>query len=114
MATLISQRIIEAGKIPALTALDASNDFLNTGSQFIYFNNRSGVSKTITVTAEVTSIRSPLYGDIVKNDAVIVVPNGAAGMIGPFAIESYNDEDGLTAFAITPHAVSDEAAILYL
>tara|TARA_R110001583_G_scaffold8915_1_gene42096 strand:- start:15947 stop:16291 length:345 start_codon:yes stop_codon:yes gene_type:complete len=114
MATLNSQRIIEAGKIPALTTLDASNNFLNTGSQFIYYSNRSGGSQTITITAVVTSIKSPLYGDIVKNDAVIVVPNGSIGMIGPFPVEAYNDVDGLTAFAITPSSGTDEAAILFL
>lgn len=114
MATLVSQRVTEDGKIAATTTLDATNNFLNTGAEFIFFENRSGSTKTITVTTQVTSIRSPLYGDIVKNDATISVANGEIAMIGPFPVEAYNDDEGLTIFAITPSALTDKAGVFYL
>lgn len=114
MATINSQRIGEAGLVPTMTNIEASNNFLNTGYQFIYYRNSSGVSKTITITTQVTSIRSPLYGNITKTNAVKVVANGEDCMIGPFSVDAYNDNDGLTTFAITPFSEADEVAILYL
>ena len=114
MATLNSERITEAGLVPTKTSLDASNNFLNTGYQFIFFQNSSGVSKTITVTTQVTDIDSPLYGNITKTNSVKVVANGENCMIGPFTVDAYNDNDGLTTFAITPFSATDEVAILYL
>ena len=114
MATLNSQRIVEAGLIPTLTNLEASNDFINTGYQFIFYRNSSGVSKTVTVTAQVTTIESNIYGDLTKSDAVKVVANGTYVMIGPFSVDTFNDDDGKCTFAITPFSEADEAAILYL
>ena len=116
MASLISQQITESGIVPTTTSLDASNTFTNTGQQFIYYTNSSGDTKTITVTTEVTSIESPIYGEITKANATQAVGNGETAYIGPFPPEAYNDTDQLVTFAITPYdaLALDEAAILYL
>ena len=37
MATLNSQQIIEDGVVPTMTTLDASNTFVNTGKEFIFY-----------------------------------------------------------------------------
>ena len=102
--------------VPTTTTLDEANTFTNTGKQFIYFKNSSGVEKTITVTTQVTSIDSPLYGDTTKANATQVVANGEIAYIGPFPVEAYNDTDQLVSFAITPYdgGSPDSAAILYL
>ena len=112
MASLISQQIIEGGIVPTTTTLDASNTFTNTGKQFIYYNNASGESKTITVTTQ----DSPLFGDTTKANATQVVANGEIAYIGPFPVEAYNDTDQLVTFAITAYdaAAPDSAAILYI
>ena len=116
MASLISQQITESGIIPTTTVLTASNTFTNTGRQFIYYKNASGESKTITVTTQVTSIDSPLFGDTTKANATQVVANGEIAYIGPFPVEAYNDTDQLVTFAITAYdaAAPDSAAILYI
>ena len=116
MASLISQQITESGIVPTTTVLGEENTFTNTGLEFIYYTNSSGDTKTITVTAEVTSIDSPLYGEITKSNATQAVADGETAYIGPFPPEAYNDTDQLVTFAITPYdgGDPDSAAILYL
>ena len=116
MASLISQQITEGGIIPTTTVLTASNTFTNTGKQFIYYKNSSGESKTITVTTQVTTIDSPLYGDTTKANATQIVANGEVAYIGPVPVEAFNDTDQLVTFAITTYDAGnpDYAAILYL
>ena len=116
MATLTSQQITEGGIVPTTTDLGASNTFSNTGQQFIYYRNTSGVSKTITVTAQVTSIDTELYGEITKSNATQVVANGEIAYKGPFSVSVYNDSDQDVTFAITPYDSEnlDAAAILYV
>lgn len=116
MATLTSTQITEEGIAVSGTTLDASNTFTNTGKEFIYYTNSSGVSKTITVTAQTTSVDDPIYGELTKANATLVVANGATALIGPFAVEAYNDTSQDTTFAITPYdaAARDTAQILYV
>tara|TARA_R100000664_G_scaffold10314_1_gene17088 strand:+ start:2864 stop:3214 length:351 start_codon:yes stop_codon:yes gene_type:complete len=116
MATLTSTQITEDGIAVSGTTLDASNTFTNTGKEFIYFANDSGVTKTITVTAQTTSVDDPLYGELTKANATLAVANGATALIGPFAVEAYNDTNQETTFAITPYdaADRDSAQILYV
>lgn len=115
MATLNSQQIIEDGVVPTMTTLDASNTFVNTGKEFILYKNTTASSKTMTITAQVTSIDSPIYGDITKSDAVKVVTAGQTILIGPFPPEAFNDTSGNVTFAVTAYVEgADEAAILYL
>tara|TARA_R100000655_G_scaffold102250_1_gene147963 strand:+ start:1055 stop:1399 length:345 start_codon:yes stop_codon:yes gene_type:complete len=114
MATLTSQRISEAGLVPTLTTLDSSNKFTNTGREFILYTNATAASKTLTVTAQVTSIDSPIYGDITKADSVKVVTAGQTVLIGPFPPDAYSDTNGEVTFAITTFVEGEQAAILYL
>ena len=116
MASLTSQQITESGIVPTTTSLGETNTFTNTGKEFIYYTNSSGDSKTITVTTQVTSIDSPIYGDTTKADATQVVADGETAYIGPFAVEAYNDTAQEVTFAITPYdgGSPDSAAILYL
>lgn len=115
MATISSQQITEAGLVPTLTTLTESDDFVNTGKEFIFYRNSSGESKTITVTAQVTSVNSPIFGTLTKSNASKVVTNGQTVMIGPFEPSAFNDSDQKCTFAITPFSEgTDSVAILYL
>ena len=115
MATLVRQRIIEEGLVPTKTTLGETNDFANTGREFILYTNSSGESKTITVTTEVETVDSPTWGDLTKSDAENVVVNGATVVMGPFPVDSYNDSDGMTAFTVTPFDEGvDDASLLYI
>jgi hypothetical protein len=117
MAELSNIEILEAGIIVSTTSLDASNTFNNTGSQFIYFKNSSGVTKNINVTVQTTTVTSELYGNLTKtNPTTKSVANGETCLIGPFPVEAYNDTSGDVTFGITPYSAEaqDAAAILYL
>jgi len=117
MAALSNTQILEAGIIVSSTTLGASNTFNNTGSEFIYFKNTSGVTKNINVTVQTTTVESVLYGNLTKtNPTTKSVPNGETCLIGPFAVEAYNDTDGNVTFGITPYSAeaTDNAAVLYL
>jgi hypothetical protein len=117
MAALSNTQILEAGIIVATTSLEASNTFSNTGSQFIYFKNTSGVTKNINVTVTTTTVTSELYGNLIKtNPTTKAVANGETCLIGPFAVEAYNNTSGNVTFGITPYnaEAQDAAAILYL
>ena len=103
MAEITAQQISEAGLIPTFTAVaEAGDTFVGDGKSFIYFKNDSGEAKTITITAEVTSIDNVQYGDLTKSNATQVVANGQTAMIGPFPTASYNDGSNEVNFAITP------------
>jgi|TARA_R100001594_G_scaffold27813_1_gene52795 hypothetical protein len=116
MATLTSTQITEDGIIVSGTTLDASNTFANTGKEFIYYENTSGVSKVVTITVQVTSVDDPIYGDLTKANTTKTVANGEVALIGPFPVEAYNDTDQETTFGITPYdaAARDTAQILYV
>tara|TARA_R100000458_G_C8237081_1_gene217131 strand:- start:504 stop:851 length:348 start_codon:yes stop_codon:yes gene_type:complete len=115
MAAITSTQITEDGIIVSPTTLDASNTFVNTGKEFIYYNNSSGSSKTITVTAQVTTIDSSIYGEVTKTNVTKVVANGETALVGPFSTEAFNDSSGNCNFAITSYVEGeDAAAILYI
>ena len=115
MVTINSQQITEAGLVPTRTIVTSSDDFVNTGKEFIFYRNSSGESKTITVTAQVTSVNSPIFGTLTKSNASKVVTNGQTVMIGPFEPSAFNDSDQKCTFAITPFSEgTDSVAILYL
>jgi hypothetical protein len=116
MATLVAQQITEAGVIPTITDLAvASNDFLNSGNEFIYYANSSGSEKTITITSQISSVDNTMFGELTKANAVQVVANGETAFIGPFPTASFSDGDGLVTFAITSFVENEDAvAILYI
>ena len=115
MAAITSQQITEAGLEPTFTVVESSSTFVNTGKEFILYTNSSGESKTIGVTAQVTSVDSPLFGTLTKSNAVKVVANGETALIGPFEPSAFNDSDQNCTFTITPFSEgTDSVAILYL
>ena len=116
MATVVTQTISEDGIIPSLTTLDASNTFTNTGREFIFYTNESAGAKTITVTAVVSTLDLPTYGDVTKADATLSVAAGETAMIGPFPTLAYNAAESAVTFAITPYVAEtrDSAAIMTL
>ena len=92
MALINSQTIIEGGITPTLTDLSAgalTNTFSNSGKEFIYIENGSGGSITLTVTTK----------------------NGASAMAGTFAVSSYNGTDSAVSFTVSART-SVKVAIL--
>jgi hypothetical protein len=114
MALINSQSIIEAGITPTLTDLSAgalTNTFSNSGKEFIYIENGSGGSITLTVTTVVTSVENPIYGDLTKSNTVVTIADGANAMAGTFAVSSYNGTDSAVSFTVSART-SVKVAIL--
>lgn len=114
MATITAQKISEDGLAFAAGELvDLENKFSNSGKEFIYFKNGSGGSQTITITAETTSVESPVFGDLTKGNASLSVADASIGLIGPFAVAAFNDGDGNVTFTVED--ISDsEIGLLYI
>ena len=114
MALINSQSIIEGGLIPTMSTLaSTTNTFNNGGNEFILIENSSEADVTITVTALTTTVESPLYGDLVKSNATLLIPRGTTGTIGTFPISAYNGTDGIVTFTLTA-ITSVKIAILYI
>tara|TARA_R100001480_G_scaffold76433_1_gene86572 strand:+ start:55 stop:402 length:348 start_codon:yes stop_codon:yes gene_type:complete len=114
MALINSQSIVEDGLTTTRTALAAtSNTFTNSGKEFIYINNGSGSSITVTVVTEVTSVENNIYGILAKSNSVVTVAAGVVAMIGTFPVSSYNGDDSIVTFTVSSYT-SIEAAILYI
>lgn len=89
MATTRSVNTISRAGI-SLTGLAAAADaagdnFANTGNEFLYVNNGSGSSVTVTLVAQQT-----VDGQALTNKTVAVAA-GVAKLIGPFPKGIYND-----------------------
>jgi len=94
MATLTSVSITESGTQLALSSASASDKWENNGNQFLLIKNEGGESTTITITTQVTSFDSPIYGDSTKANRTLTIASNQDGMIGPFPVGAYNDADG--------------------
>lgn len=114
MALINSQSISENGKVPTLTIPSSTtNTFNNGGNEFILIQNSSSESINITVTTVTTSVVSPLYGDLQKNNATLSIAAGQIGTIGTFPVSAYNGTDGIVSFTLT--AITNvKIAILYI
>jgi len=114
MALINSQTIIEGGITPTLTDLSAgslTNTFSNSGKEFIYIENGSSASITLTVTTVVTSVENPIYGDLTKSNAVVTINRNTSAMAGTFAVSSYNGTDSAVSFTVSSRT-SVKVAIL--
>lgn len=114
MALINSQTIIEGGITPTLTDLsagDLTNTFSNSGKEFIYIENDSGASITLTVTTVVTSVENPIYGDLTKSNSVVTILRNKSAMAGTFAVSSYNGTDSAVSFTVSART-SVKVAIL--
>ena len=114
MALINSQAIPEGGVIPVKSTLESTtNTFNNGGNEFILIENSSEATVVITVTALTTSVESPLYGDLEKNNATLSIAPGETGTIGTFPVSAYNGDDGIVSFSLTA-ITGIKIAILYL
>tara|TARA_R100001440_G_scaffold4870_2_gene10746 strand:+ start:352 stop:702 length:351 start_codon:yes stop_codon:yes gene_type:complete len=94
MATITVQTITESGITPTFASATAEGDVMdNDGKTFLMIKNGSGGSITVTITAQVTSVKTQLFGETTKSNATIAVGAGAEGMIGPFSPSAFNTND---------------------
>ena len=114
MATLTAQAISEDGLTATYASAAGGGDKVdNDGNVFLHVKNGSGGEITVTITAQTTSIDSPIYGAITKSNASKAIAASGEAFIGPFKIEAYNNSDEL--IAITYSGVTSlTIAALYL
>ena len=114
MALLTAQKISESGLTATYTAAGGSGDLLdNSGLEFLHVKNGSESGIAVTVTAQVTSVESELYGPLTKSNVVGDIAAGAEEFIGPFATAAYNNSDGQIAITYDS-TTSVTIAALYL
>ena len=114
MALINSQSIIEGGLIPVKSTLaSTTNTFNNGGNEFILIENSSEANVVIQVIALTTSVESPLYGDLEKSNATLLIPAGNTATIGTFPVSAYNGNDGIVTFTLTA-ITGVKIAILYI
>lgn len=114
MATLVAQTFSESGNndITFETCNGGGDEVLNNGQIFIWMKNASLANKTLTITAQDTSVATTRFGQLTKSNATIVIESESEGLIGPFAQAAYNDADGM--IQLTYSAVTDcTIAIMY-
>ena len=113
MATFSAEELNESG-IATLTynvASETGDDFANSGSTFIAVNNEGGETITLTVTAQDTSIESPIYGTLSKANASLIVLAGRIGFIGPFKPPAYNNGSGNVEITYSTHTSVSVAVV---
>tara|TARA_R110000764_G_scaffold10226_1_gene31560 strand:+ start:4022 stop:4366 length:345 start_codon:yes stop_codon:yes gene_type:complete len=114
MATLIAQKITQAGLKPTYAAATATGDLLaNTGIQYFHVKNGSGVSITASVVPVTTTFVSPLLGVLVKETATLILAAGEDGFLGPFEVDAFNSSTGTIEIDYTA-AASVTLAALYI
>tara|TARA_B110000908_G_C10193550_1_gene421720 strand:- start:722 stop:1066 length:345 start_codon:yes stop_codon:yes gene_type:complete len=114
MATLIAQKISQAGLEPTYVTPEAAGDLLvNTAIQFFHVQNDSAASIVATVVPVVTTVVDPLLGILVKENAVLSLAAGEEGFLGPFEIDAFNDASGTIKITCSATA-SINLAALYL
>ena len=112
MAELTLYQITEAGSAVTYASATAEGDTVdNGGSTFLHIKNGNASTRTVTITAQTTSVDSSIYGDLTKANASIVVGAGAESVIGPFKTSSFNNADG--EIAITYSAVTDLTIVAF-
>ena len=114
MATLTAQKITDAGVVATMSsAAGGGDEFLNSGLEFLFVQNSSAGSHTVTVTAQVQSVHHQTFGTVSKSNIVRSVAAGAEVFIGPFRQAAFNDSNNKVQ--ITYSGVTTlNVAILYL
>lgn len=77
------------------------NSFKNTGREYLYLSNPGASEATVTIATAIT-----VDGQAV-GDRAVVLPAGAAKIVGPFPPEWYNDADRLVQLTITGTGAAD-------
>ena len=114
MGLITAQEISEAGVVVTYGAATADGDVVdNEGTIFLHLKNGGGSEMTVTITAQTTSVDSPLYGALTKANASKAIAASTEVFIGPFQINAYNNTD--EQIAITYSGVTSVTiAALYL
>jgi hypothetical protein len=95
MATLVAQKITQAGLKPVYASASADGDLLtNTGIQYFHIKNGSGGSVTASVVPVVTTVIDPLLGTLTKETASLILAAGEEGFLGPFEVDAFNSAAG--------------------
>lgn len=96
----VSQMDFDTGLVLSTTAGDATDhhSFTNaSGDVFIYVNNGSGGSLTVTALTPQTVTSASLTVE----DREYTVANGAVKFIGPFPTATFNQSDGKVYFNLS-------------
>ena len=114
MGLITAQEISEAGVVVTYGAATVDGDVVdNEGTVFLHLKNGGGSEMTVTITAQTTSVDSPLYGALTKANASKAIAASGEAFIGPFQINAYNNTD--EQIAITYSGVTSVTiAALYL
>ena len=93
MATLTVQTSDSDGLIPTYNSVAAGGDqFRNTGDVVLYIKNVNAATRTVTVTAQTSSVDIPRFGTVAIADAAVTV-SATTGeqFLGPFPAAVFND-----------------------
>lgn len=93
-ATLATQKPSTAGIAVVYTAAAGSQDFVNTGKEFVHVKNGAGAPITVTFTA---AGKDNFGITSTAHDLVVTVPATDDRIIGPFLPERYNTTAGKVA-----------------
>ena len=116
MDTLTAQKIRDTGIVSAMeTATGAGDEFLNTGLEFLFFQNaHASNSYDVTITAQVTNIHHQNFGTVVKENIVKTVSAQTAVFIGPFKQAAFNDSNNKVQITYNTTPTTMNVAVLYL
>jgi hypothetical protein len=87
VATLTVQTAAITGLTPAFAAVNASDQFPNTGKEILHVKNDSGGSIYVTITSQKACDQGSTH------NLVVAVPAGEERKIGPFPVERFNHAD---------------------
>ena len=115
MATLTAQKIKDLGTVATMTAAtNGGDEFLNTGLEFLFFQNaHASASYDVVVAAQVTNIHHQQFGTVTKENIVKSVSAGDEVFIGPFKQAAFNDSNNKVQISYSG-TTSLSVAVLYL
>ena len=95
MANLSVVKVLEAGLTSSLATCDTGgDDFRNSGIEFLRIENtHASQAYNITVVAQTTSVKHPLYGTMSRSSVVKSISAGQTVYLGPFKQRAFNDDD---------------------
>tara|TARA_R110002020_G_scaffold17302_3_gene61001 strand:- start:94 stop:444 length:351 start_codon:yes stop_codon:yes gene_type:complete len=93
MAVLSVQDVTEAGLTPSFAAAtNGTDNMINTGVEFLVVKNGHGsATRTVTVTAQTTSVDDAAFGVLAKSNVAKTIAAGAEAYIGPFPVAAFNN-----------------------
>lgn len=104
MATLTTQRVVEAGLEASYSAAAAGGDtFVNdtAGRTFLHVKNGGGSDITVTIAAVRSNVSSGTYGPLTKEDISVSVTAGEDRFIGPVKVAAYGNNPDIQYSDVT-------------